>query len=157
MPVEEGGPPRPLVKTSATEWGPAFAPDGRWIAYISDRRGQYQVYVQPYPAMDALWPVSDGLGEEPIWSPRVDELYYRDGDKWMAVSISTEPEFAAGVPHMLFKGPYLNVPGRSYDISRDGQRFVVLQPEHDDSIVQQIHVVLNWFDDLKRLVPADAE
>jgi len=153
--VESGGPPQPLVKTPSTEWGPAFSPDGHWIAYISDRGGQYQVYVQPYPAMDALSFVSDGLGEEPIWSPGGDELYYRDGDKWMAVSISTEPEFTAGVPRMLFKGPYLNVPGRSYDISSDGKRFVVLKPEHEDPAVRQIHVVLNWFEELKRLVPTE--
>jgi len=155
LPVEEGCPPQPLIKTPATEWGPAFSPNGRWIAYVSDRDGQYQVYVKPYPAMDDQWPVSDGFGEEPIWSPTGDELYYRDGDKWMAVSISTEPEFATGVPRLLFEGPYLNVPGRSYDISPDGQRFVVLEPEHDDSAVQQIHVVLNWFEELKRLVPAE--
>ena len=105
--------------------------------------------------MDALWPVSDGLGAEPVWSPGGDELYYRNSDKWMAVLISTDPDFAAGVPRMLFKGPSLNVPGRSYDVSPDGQRFMVLQPEHDDSAVRQIHVVLNWLEELKRLVPTD--
>jgi hypothetical protein len=97
----------------------------------------------------------DGLGEEPIWSPRGDELYYRKGDKWMAVSISTEPEFSAGAPHELFEGPCLNVPGTSCDVSPDGKRFVVLQPEHDDSSIHQINVVLNWFGELRRLGQQD--
>lgn len=152
LPIEEGGPPRPLVRTPSTEWGPAFSPDGRWIAYVSDRNGQYQVYVQPYPDMDALWLISEDFGEEPVWSSNGNELYYRTGDKWMVVSISTEPVFAAGIPRLLFEGPYLNVPGRSYDITTDSQRFLVLQPEHDNSTVRQIHMVLNWFDELCQLM-----
>ena len=154
LPLEKGAEPTPLVSTPATEWGPALSPDGRWIAYVSDRDGHYRVYVQPYPAMDTLWPVSDGSGLEPIWSPQGDKLYYRASDKWMAVSITTEPAFVAGVPRLIFEGPYLNVAGYSYDISPDGKRFVVLQPEHYDSKVREIHVVNNWFEELKQLAPS---
>jgi Tol biopolymer transport system component len=151
--LKEAAPPRSVVKTPYSEWGPAFAPDGRWIAYVSDRRGQYQVYVQPYPGMDALWVVSDGYSEEPVWSPDGSELYYRSVDKWMAVSVSTQPEFTVGPPRLLFEGPYLNVAAYSYDIAPDGERFVVLQPEHDDSAVREIRVVLNWFEEVRRLWP----
>jgi len=148
--------PRELDLILGTEFKdvfPAFSPDGRWIAYMSDRDGRSQVYVRPYPAMDRVWQISYDLGEEPIWSPNGDELFYRSVNKWMVVSISTEPEFKAGTPQVVFEGPYVNVSGLSYDVAPDGQRFLVLQPEYDDSEVRELHVVTNWFEELKRLVP----
>jgi len=158
LPLEGDREPGLIVGTEFWEWGPAFSPDGRWVAYISDKDGKYQVYVQPYPAMDKIWQISDDFGEEPIWSPKGDELFYRNGDKWMVVSISTEPEFTRGTPEVLFEGLYLNVGGLSYDVAPDdGQRFLVLQPEYDDSAVREMHVVLNWFEELKRLVPTGKE
>jgi serine/threonine-protein kinase len=142
-----------ILGTEFKEVFPAFSPDGRWIAYMSDRDGRSQVYVRPYPAMDRVWQISYDLGEEPIWSPNGDELFYRSVNKWMVVSISAEPEFAAGPPQVVFEGPYVNVSGLSYDVAPDGQRFLVLQPEYNDSEVRELHVVLNWFEELKRLVP----
>lgn len=75
----------------------------------------------------------------------------------MVVSISTEPEFAAGTPKVVFEGPYINVSGLSYDVVPDGRRFLVLQPEYDDSQIRELHVVTNWFEELKRLVPPQKE
>jgi len=103
--------------------------------------------------MDRVWQISYDLGEEPIWSPNGDELFYRSVNKWMVVSISTKPDFKAGTPQVVFEGRYVNVSGLSYDVASDGQRFLVLQPEYDDSEVRELHVVLNWFEELKRLVP----
>jgi serine/threonine protein kinase len=153
LPLEGDREPELVVGTEYAEWGPVFSSDGRWIAYTSDKDGKYQVYVQPYPAMDRAWQISDDFGEEPVWSTNGDELFYRNGDKWMVVSISTESEFTPGPPQVLFEGPYINVPGLSYDVSPDAQRFLVLQPEYDDSDVRELHVVLNWFEELKRLAP----
>ena len=124
--VDGIGEPELIVGTEATEWGAAFSPDGRWIAYTSDRDGKFQVYVLPYPDNDWVRQISDDFGEEQIFSPNGDELFYRNGDKWMVVSISTEPEFKPGTPQVLFEGPYKNVPGLSYDVVPDGQRFLVL-------------------------------
>ncbi|MHC4325569.1 MAG: protein kinase domain-containing protein, partial [Planctomycetota bacterium] len=149
--------PELVIGTEFFEWGPAFSPDGRLIAYISDKDGKFQVYVQPHPSMDMVWQISDDFGGEPIFSPKGDELFYRNGDKWMVVSISIEPEFAAGTPRLLFEGPYINVPGLSYDVAPDAQRFLALQPEYDDSAVRELHVVVNWFEELKRLVPSGKE
>jgi len=149
--------PRELDLIPGTEFKesfPAFSPDGQWIAYMSDRDGRSQVYVRPYPAMDRVWQISYDLGEEPIWSPNGDELFYRSVNKWMVVSISTEPEFKAGTPQVVFEGPYINVSGLSYDVAPDGQRFLVLQPQYDDSQIRELHVVTNWFEELKRLVPS---
>jgi hypothetical protein len=104
--------------------------------------------VRPYPAMDRVWQISYDLGEEPIWSPNRDELFYRSVNKWMVVSIPTEPEFKAGTPQVVFEGPYVNVSGLSYDVAPDGQRFLVLQPQYDDSQIRELHVVTNWFEEL---------
>ena len=115
-----------------------------------------QIYVRPYPAvMNRVWQISTDLGEEPYWSPKGDELFYRSSDnKWMVVSISTEPEFEHGAPQVLFEGPYSNVSGLSYDVTSDGQRFLVLKPQYDDSQVRKLHVVTNWFEELKRRAPS---
>ncbi len=146
-----------FLETPFTPWGPAFSPDGRWIAYTSSRSGQYQVYVRPYspddPEEDRVWQISQGFGEEPVWSPLGDKLFYRHGDQWMSVSVSTEPEFVAHPPEPAFSGNYRNVGGRSYDISPDGERFLVLVPDQRSANVTQIRVVQNWFEELKSRVP----
>ena len=72
----------------------------------------------------------------------------------MAASIYTEPEFRTDPPQVVFEGPYINVSGLSYDVTSDGQRFLVLKPQYDDSQVRELQVVSNWFEELKRLVPS---
>ncbi|MHC4532588.1 MAG: protein kinase domain-containing protein [Planctomycetota bacterium] len=143
----------PIIQTQYSKINPAFSPDGRWIAYSSNRDGKYQIYVRPYPTMDRVIPISREFGEEPVWSVSGDKLFYRNRSKWMVVSISTKPEFEAGIPQVVFEGPYVNVTGLSYDVAPDGQRFLVLKPEYDDSQVRELHVVTNWFEELKRLAP----
>ncbi len=84
------------------------------------------------------------------------ELFYRSGDKMMAVDIATQPVFAAGKPRVLFEGRYEPTPATSpnYDVSPDGQRFPMLKPSEQAQAATQINVVLNWFEELKRRVPA---
>jgi serine/threonine protein kinase len=147
-----------LRETEFTEVFPTFSPDGKWIAYASARIGKMQIYVRPYPALNPVWQISVDLGEEPVWSPKGDELFYRSGDnKWMVVSVSTKPAFEHGTPQVLFEGPYSNVSGLSYDVTPDGQRFLVLKPQYDDSQVRELHVVTNWFEELRRLAPSGKE
>jgi len=83
-------------------------------------------------------------------------LFYRNGDKMMAVDIATQPGFTAGKPRMLFEGQYLPTPATfpNYDVAPDGQRFLMLKPsEQTASAPTQINVVLNWFEELKCRVP----
>jgi WD40 repeat protein len=155
--LEGGRESQLLVGTEFGDNFPAFSPDGRWIAYMSKREGESRVYVGSYPTMDRPIPISYGPGEQPVWSPSGDEIFYRSRGKWVAASISTEPEFTVEDHQVLFEGPYLNVSGWSYDISPDGQRFLALKPQYDDSQIRELHVVTNWFEELKHRVPSSSE
>jgi Tol biopolymer transport system component len=147
---------QPFLRTRFNESAPRFSPDGRWLAYISDESGRFEVYVQPYPGPGGKWQVSTDGGTEPVWNPNGRELFYREGDKMMAVDVTTQPSFSAGKPKMLFEGPYLPTPVTfpNYDVSPDGQRFLMLKSvDQSQAAPTQINVVLNWFEELKRRVP----
>jgi len=156
---------QPFLRTSFTKGAPRFSPDGRWLAYVSNESGRYEIYAQPYPGPGGKWQISTDGGTEPVWNRNGRELFYRNGDKMMAVDIATQPGFAAGKPRMLFEGPYLprtNLPTLAtmpnYDVSPDGQRFLMLKPVEQAQLElhapPQINVVLNWFEELKQKVPA---
>jgi serine/threonine-protein kinase len=144
----------PIVATSASEWGPSVSPDGRWVAYTSDTSGRYEVYVQPFPDGGRIWTVSNDGGEEPVWAPRGDELYYRNGNEWMAVPVTTGTTFSAGRPRVLFEGPFLNVPGFSYDVHADGDRFLLIRGLDRGTRSRLPHLIFNWSSQLDRSVPS---
>ncbi|HYL85789.1 MAG TPA: protein kinase [Candidatus Angelobacter sp.] len=146
----------PFLKTRFDESVPRFSPDGHWLAYTSNESGRYEIYVQPYPGPGGKWQISTEGGTEPAWNHNGRELFYRNGDKMMAVDIAIQPSFAAGKPRMLFQGPYERTAATApnYDVSPDGQRFLMLKPaDTGESAPTQINVVLNWFEELKRRVP----
>lgn len=145
-----------FLGTPATEGTPRFSPDGRWLAYVSDESGRPEIYVQPYPGPGGKWQISTDGGMEPAWNPNGRELFYRIGNRMMAVPVTTQPAFSAGRPSMLFEGEYLASPfpqtGVTYDVTPDGQRFLMVKDAQTTSAAQ-INVVVNWFEELRRLVP----
>jgi Tol biopolymer transport system component len=147
----------PLVVTEFNEAHPEFSPDGRWLAYTSDESGGPEVYVRPYPGPGGRIPISTRGGTSPIWAPDGSEIYYRTEDAVISVRIETKPEFRAGIPRVLFRGQYNGRFWiRLYDISPDGQRFLMVEPgERETARVNQINLILNWFEELKRLVPTE--
>jgi Tol biopolymer transport system component len=149
---------QPFLRTPFNEGAARFSPDGRWLVYVSNESGRYEVYVQPYPGPGGKWQISTEGGTEPLWNPNGRELFYRNVDKMMAVEIATQPRFFAGKPKVLFAGPYQQspnpVPNANYDVSPDGQRFLMLKSGELAQAATQINVVLNWFEELKRRVPA---
>jgi len=145
-----------FLRTPFNETAPRFSPDGRWLAYVSDESGRFEIYVQPYPGPGGKWQISTEGGTEAVWNPNGRELFYRSGNKMMAVDITTQPSISVGKPRMLFVGQYLPTPGTlpNYDVSPDGQRFLMLKPvEQAQAAPTQINVVLNWFEELKQKVP----
>ncbi len=147
---------QPFLRTSFNEQAPQFSPDGRWLAYVSDESGRNEIYVQPYPGPGGKWQISTDGGREPLWNRNGRELFYRNGNKMMAVEIATQPSFSARTPKALFEGKYLMLPVSTpnYAVSPDGQRFLMLKPvEQEQSAPTQINVVLNWFEELKQKVP----
>jgi serine/threonine-protein kinase len=146
--------PRALVTGPAFEGGPQFSPDGRWIAYVSNESGQFQVYLRPYPGPDRRWQVSTDGGTSPLWNHDGKELFYRNGTKMMAVSVSHTPDLTLATPRVIFEQRYgygNTTALTNYDVSADGQRFLMVKGE---SGVASLSVVLNWTEELKRLVPA---
>ncbi|MEK6288202.1 MAG: protein kinase [Acidobacteriota bacterium] len=150
LPLEGGRQPYSWLKTKFNEWGAAFSRDGKWVAYTSDESGQYEVYVRAFPDAGGKRQISTGGGEEVIWSPDGRNLFYREGLKWMSVAIQTQTEFRADAPKVMFEGPYLNVPGVSYDVAPDGQHFIMIEENQKQAPTTQLNVVLNWFEELKR-------
>ena len=156
LPLEGEREPQPFLQTPFDETAAVFAPNGRWLAYVSNESGRNEIFVQPFPGPGGKWQISTGGGTEPVWSRNGLELFYRNGNQMMAVEIATEPNFSPGTPKMLFEGGNFQAAVMSrahYDVTPDGQRFVMLQQVAPDSAPTQINVVLNWFEELKQRVP----
>jgi len=132
------------------------SPNGRWLAYTSDESENDQVWVRPFPNVEAgRWQISTDGGEQPLWAPDGSELFYRNGDALMAVQIETDPSFDPGTPEVLFEGyPVIIQGGRDYD-TFDAERFLMMKQVEDRSVSAEILVVENWFEELRRMAPAD--
>jgi serine/threonine-protein kinase len=153
LPLEGERKAHPFVRTQFSEFFSSFSPNGSWIAYTSDESGRYEVYVQPFPGPGRKWQISTEGGEEPVWSANGQELFYRNGEKWMVATVHTKPDFSAEAPRLMFESYFINVLGVSHWPHPDGQRQLMIQPIGAESNPKQINVVLNWFEELKRLAP----
>jgi serine/threonine-protein kinase len=153
--LDATGKPEPLLRTRSGENNAHFSPDGRWLAYVSDESGRSEVYAQPFPGPGGKWMISTDGGNEPVWSRDGRELFYRSGDKLMAVTIATQPAFVAGLPSVLFEGAFepTGTGTSGFDVSPDGRRFLMIQPTSPEPPVTQVNVVINWFEELRQRVP----
>jgi hypothetical protein len=100
--------------------------------------------------------VSTDGGQAPLWSPRGDEIFYRDGEKLMTVPVQVTPTFSAGKPRLLFEqGALVSVlaPVPNYDVSSDGKRLLVITGISGSREADRVNVVLNWFEEVRRLSP----
>ena len=152
----------PLLHTALSEENGEISPDGRWIAYTSNQGegGREEVYVRPFPDVEAgRWQISTGGGIEPLWAPSGRELFYRTQGRLMSVPVAAQSgaTFEFGSPSVVLETRYYLVgEGRNYDVSPDGERFLMIKEgTATESETQQIIVVQNWFEELRRLVPVN--
>jgi hypothetical protein len=153
---------QPVIQTAQIEQNGAISPDGRWLAYDSNDSGPSQIYVRPFPnANESKAQVSTGGGSQPLWSRNGRELFYLAPDGTLrGVAVEPGRKWIAGMPTMVLKGPYFGGVGnsspRTYDVSPDGQRFLMLkQTANPDQSAgpARIVVVQNWQEELKQRVP----
>lgn len=142
-PLDAPGSERAILNTPAGELAPDISRDQRWLVYASDESGRSEVYVTAWPGLGARRQLSSGGGEEPRWNPRGGELFYRNGDALIAVTLEQRDGMPAAVRRdTLFRGPYSRQPRwPQYDVSADGQRFLMVRErERKEPIV----VITNW-------------
>jgi serine/threonine-protein kinase len=141
--------PVPVVATPFTEISPAFSPNGRWLAYISNETGEDEIYVVPFPNTGAgKWAISAGGGTEPLWSHRGNELFYRDASgNLVAVAINTTPRFSLGRSAALFPAAGFTSLRYTpqYAVAPDDRRFLMIRTSTPDKLI----VVENWFEELR--------
>jgi eukaryotic-like serine/threonine-protein kinase len=140
----------PLVQTAAAEADARLSPDGRWVAYESDRAGRNEVHVRRFPGPSRDWLVSLSGGAYPVWSGDGRQLFFRDGARMMVVDIAHSAEFSSGRPKLLFEAPDMNVAVDAYDVARDGRLLMI---RHEPRVATQLNLVQNWTEELKQRVP----
>jgi serine/threonine protein kinase len=152
----------PFADIKASAGSAKVSPDGHWLAYCSNETKTPQVYVQAFPGPGPKIQVSNDGGTDPVWKRSGGELYFRNGDRMMAVAVSTTPTFTAEHPRTLWEGRYSHgmstscgPPGATssnYDVTADGQRFLMIKDDAPYTAVsKQVIVVLSWADEVNRL------
>lgn len=159
LPVGGDGKPIPFIKTTFGVNHGQFSPNGRWVAYSSNESGKWEIYVAPFPGTGGNWRVSTAGGSEPRWRRDGKELFYIDPDgKLMAVEVKDGPTFDADVARPLFQTRRrVHISSAdlfSYDVSDDGQRFLV-NTDVGDVTSSSLTVVLNWSAKLRQVAPVE--
>ena len=150
--------PDRFLETPFNERSAVFFLDGRWVAYVSDKSGGDEIYARPFPGPGSEEPISVGGGREPVWSASRSEVYYRRAGELMAVSVGEAGStLIVGTPRRVFADPYRrNIDAgavANYDIAPSGDRFVMVEERSDAR--RRVHVVLNWFEELRERVPSN--
>ena len=145
-----------FLQTEFQEYGGRLSPDGRWLAYVSNASGRVEIYVRPFPPSadrTGQWLVSNGGGSFALWRKDGKELFYRvSGGAVMAVEVTPGAVFKSGQPKQLFQVPAVNVNGFGYswDVSADGQRFLINTNRDEGAAQEPITLVLNWTAGLRK-------
>jgi len=128
---------------------PDLSPDGRYVAYRSDESGRAEVYVRPFPEGGGKWQISVDGGGQPRWQGDGSEIFYVKDDTLMVVPVTSQQNFTHGAPQTLFDGEgVLRGRGQRYDVTADGQRFVVVEGVGSRN-PRQIQVVQNWYEEFR--------
>jgi serine/threonine-protein kinase len=160
LPLAGGEAAQPVARSRFDEGSAKFSPDGRWVAYSSAESGRPQIYIQPFPGPGPKVQVSSDGGIDPMWRRSGGELYYRSRGRMMAVSVTTSPALQVSAPRQLWaeqkytvgSGSSCGMPGvtsTNYDVTPDGQRFLMVRDDDVDVASSRVVVVMNWAEELK--------
>jgi serine/threonine-protein kinase len=144
---------RPWIATPFDDFSPRFSPDGKWMAYVSDESGNYEVFVRPFPGPGSRVQISSAGGTEPVWSRDGRRIYYRNGQKVIEADITPRAVLSLGASRPAFSLTSLPPAttsvrsSTSYDVSLDGQRIVFAQPAGGEA---KLVVIENWFTEVRR-------
>jgi Tol biopolymer transport system component len=145
--------PHDFLKTPFTEGEMEISPDGKWAAYQSDESGTFEIYIRPFPERGVKIQVSVDGGQFPVWSRDGKELFFQNEGKLLAVSIKGGPRLQISTPQVVLESQHLlRALARNYDVFPDGQSFLMVKTKHP-AYTTELHVIFNWFEELKRLVP----
>jgi serine/threonine-protein kinase len=139
-----------ILNEKFNESDPGLSPDGQWMTYTSDESGNEEVYLRPFARMGPKILVSKGGGKVARWAPDGKTIYYVTQNKMMSVPVYYEPEFHIGTPVELFAGDFFQSTLNNYDLTKDGQKFLMIYDKLDDTSVQNYRIVLHWFDELQQ-------
>jgi len=158
----------PFLATGAAEFSPVFSPDEKWLAYVSDKSGRYEVYIRPFPGPGGEFVVSVDGGVSPVWSADVNGIYYKSLDQVIySVEVTIDPTAGSrpvlGTPVKITNGDtfapagFSTAPWGRFDVDQENSRFIMMQAEDFEGVGQarqgEIRFVVNWLEDLKKRVP----
>jgi Tol biopolymer transport system component len=149
----ESGEIRPFASSPFYESSPAFSPDGEWVAYDSNESGRFEVYLRRSDGRGGKIQVSTEGGECPVWSRTKSEIYFWSQSRVVSVTIPSDPTSGLGRPVVLFRGDPYRGPGAvaGFDVGPSGEFLMVRTQSGAERT--EINVVLNWFEELRRLAP----
>jgi dipeptidyl aminopeptidase/acylaminoacyl peptidase len=144
--------PQLLLSNQFDNGAGSFSPDGKYLAYGSNETGRNEVYVMLLGGGSGKWQISTGGGNFPVWERDGKQLFYRESGNIMGVDVTTQPVFTASTPRVIVPGKAITNSGvEAFDVSPDGQRFLVHQQSIEAAQTVRINVVLNWSEELRRL------
>jgi serine/threonine protein kinase/Tol biopolymer transport system component len=150
LPMFGDGKPFPIVQTAFDDiWG-AVSPDGKWMAYQNNESSRMEVYITAFPGGGAKWQVSTNGGVQAKWRRDSKELFFLDSaDSLMAVDVNTSGNAVRlGVPHALFQGLAVQRQAGAFDVTADGQKFLVNSGNLKEGS-EPMTLVQNWPAELK--------
>ena len=154
FPLEGERKAEPFLRTPFEETKARFSPDGRWVAYQSNESGRFEIYIRAFTGKNIRIQVSTDGGDSPVWSRDGREIYFRRGQEIVAVSVRSGGSLRVGFPRVLFEGDFfVGNHHPMYDVAADGRFLMIRTP--DEELPRQIHIVLNWFEELRRLAPSN--
>jgi len=150
--ASEDGKPFLFLQTEFNESRPVFSPDGRWIAYQSDESGRNEIYIRPFPGPGGKWQVSTNGGTRPHWRGDGKELFYFDLENFITVAETNlgSSTVEIGVVRPLFSFIRFGGGGTEmYDVTADGQRFLVIESAANEATSSPVTLVVNWLGKVK--------